>query len=277
MPDEITSRRNAIIREMVKISRSASYRREKNLFLAEGARLCSDAAKSGLRIPVLLDTEKASQKYAGYLSAIRPSAESEYRVSSSVASLLSDTKTNQGIFCLCFLPDPPASFPSPESGKHCLVLENIQDPANLGAVLRTAEALGFGSVLLTGQCCDAFSRKALRASMGAVFRLPFFTFPDSSGTVRRLNENGFSTFAAVPDRNALPVTELCFDRPSAAVVGNEGSGLLPETERACLRRITIPMGGRAESLNAAAASAILMWEMTRGNGKKESSARKGKA
>lgn len=264
MPVEITSRRNETIREIARLSGSAALRREKRLFVAEGARLCADAAKSGLRLAALLETAQAAEKYGEYLRPMRTAAEAEYRISPSVASFLSGTKTAQGVFCVCALPELSGTFPRAEDGKHCLVLENIQDPANLGAALRTAEALGFGGVLLAGRCCDAYAPKALRAGMGAVFRLPLFAAEDSAGAVRRLNEAGFSTFAAVPDPGAPPVTSVRFDSPSAAVVGNEGSGLLPETERACSRRITIPMAGRAESLNAAASAAILMWEMMRG-------------
>ncbi|HAH79200.1 MAG TPA: RNA methyltransferase [Ruminococcaceae bacterium] len=264
MPVELTSRRNELVKTIARLSGSAAYRKKKRLFVAEGARLCADAARSGIRPAVLLYTARAAERYESYLSPVRAASRAEYRISPSVASFLAGTGTTQGVFCVCALPEPLRGLPRAEDGRHCLVLENIRDPANLGAVLRTAEALGFGGVLLTGTCCDAYAPKALRAGMGAAFRVPLFTAADSPGAVRRLNESGFSTFAAVPDADALPVTALRFEAPAAVAVGNEGSGLLPETVRACSRRITIPMAGRAESLNAAASAAILMWEMMRG-------------
>ena len=150
-----------------------------------------------------------------------------------------------------------------DPAKSYLALESVQDPANLGAALRTAEALGIGGAVLGGECCDMYSPKVLRASMGAVFRLPIFRAENMAQAVGSMNADGFATFAAVPDREALPVTRADFSRPCVAVVGNEGNGLRPETIRACSISVNIPMAGRAESLNASASAVILMWEMMR--------------
>lgn len=263
MPGEITSRKNEVVRDMVRLSNSAAYRKERRRFVAEGARICCDAAKSGAPICLLLYTRQAEEKYAPYLAPVREAAGEQYLISPEVASLLAGTKSTQGVFCVCGLPEAPRDFPKTAEGGHCLVLENIQDPANLGAMLRTAEALGIRSVLLGGGCCDAYSPKVLRASMGAVFRLPLFPSPDAPLALKRLREAGFLTLAAVPDASAVPVTSLRFDKPAAVAVGNEGSGLTEEAQRACAERVTIPMRGRAESLNAAASAAILMWELVR--------------
>lgn len=264
MPVEITSRRNDLIRKIFRLSGSAACRREEHRFVAEGARLCADAAVSGAEVTALLFTERAEEKYAGYLEPVRAAAKAEFRISPSVASFLSDTKTPQGIFCVCAIPPEAGPFPDASEKKDYLFLENMQDPANMGAVFRTAEALGFGGVFLGGSCCDAFSPKVLRAGMGSVFRLPLFREAQAPAAVRRLNEAGFATLAAVPHPPAVSVTSLRYSVPSVAVIGNEGSGLTPETCTACSARVSIPMAGRAESLNATAAAAILMWEMVRG-------------
>ena len=263
MPGEITSRKNEMVRDMVRLSNSAAYRRDRRRFVAEGARLCDDAAKSGAPIFLLLYTLQAEGKYSSYLKAVYQKSERQFLISPEVASCLSGTKSTQGVFCVCGLPDAPRDSPSAAGGGHCLVLENIQDPANMGAMLRTAEALGIRSVLLGGDCCDAYSPKVLRASMGAVFRLPLFPAPDAPLALQRLRNAGFLTLAAVPDASAVSVTSLHFDRPSAVAVGNEGSGLTEEAQKACAERVTIPMPGRAESLNAAVSAAILMWELVR--------------
>lgn len=262
----ITSRKNELVREFLHLSSSASYRKEQKRIPLEGARLCSDAAESGLRTVSLLYTEEAEAKYGQYLSTVRKTAPDEFLVSQSVAQALSDTKNPQGVFTICARPAEGGELPSAESGKHILMIENIQDPANLGAILRTAEAVGIGGIVLAGDCCDVFSPKALRAGMGAAFRLPVFIFKNTPETLNRLNETGFQTFAAVPDCTAIPITELDFSVPAVAVIGNEGNGLTQETIRACSERVTIPMQGRAESLNAAASAAIIMWEMMRGKG-----------
>ena len=145
-------------------------------------------------------------------------------------------------------------------------METVQDPGNLGAALRTAEALGLGSVLLAGSCCDVYSPKALRASMGAVFRLPVFFSRKLPDALDALHGQGFFSCAAVPDSSARPITEVDFSHPCIMAVGNEGNGLTEAAAAACNLRVTIPMLGRAESLNAASSAAILMWEMMRSGG-----------
>ncbi len=263
MPDLITSRKNEIIKHASRLASSAEYRREQGLFLVEGARLCGDAAGSGVSIKILFYTAQANEKYGEYLKPIFPVAQQCYEVEPHVAALLTETKTPQGVFCVCEMPKRAQGLSQMESGLHYLALENIQDPANLGAVLRTAEALGVGGVILAGSCCDVFSPKVLRASMGAVFRLPFFLANDMVSAAAQLREQGFITLAAVPDEGAQKVTELRFQRPTVIVVGNEGNGLTQEAIAACTGAVTIPMLGRAESLNASASAAILMWEMMR--------------
>ncbi|WBY64869.1 TrmH family RNA methyltransferase [Thermocaproicibacter melissae] len=260
----ITSRKNELVKEFQHLSSSSSYRKEKKKFPLEGARLCSDAAESGLETVSLLYTEEAEIKYSQYLSIIRKTNPNEYLISQSVAQALSETKNPQGVFSICARPAEREDIPSAASGQHFLMLENIQDPANLGAMLRTAEAVGIKGVVLSGDCCDVFSPKALRAGMGAAFRLPVFILKNGPETIERLNKAGFQTLAAVPDSTAIPITKLDFSVPTVAVIGNEGNGLTQETIHACSERVTIPMQGRAESLNAAASAAIIMWEMMRG-------------
>ena len=261
MPEIILSRRNEIIQSAVHLSGSAEYRRECGLYFLEGARLCADAASSGVPVRMLLYTESAGEKYEKYLSPILKTARKTYLVGSQAAKALSCTKTPQGIFCICEMPRKALKGSElPASGTY-LALENLQDPANLGTILRTAEALGIDGILMGGSCCDLYSPKVLRASMGAVFRLPVFMEEDLPAAFLELNRRGFLTAAAVPDSGALPVTRMDFSAPCVLAVGNEGNGLTQETRDACSREITIPMMGRAESLNASAAAAILIWEM----------------
>ena len=152
----------------------------------------------------------------------------------------------------------------PLSGEQCyLALEDLQDPGNLGTVVRTAEALGFGGLILSAGCCDLYNPKVLRGSMGGVFRLPAYITADMVTTVGRLRTKGFRCFACVPDEDALPVQTAPFGPGSICLIGNEGNGLRPETVAACGERLTIPMAGRAESLNASMAAGIVLWEMAR--------------
>lgn len=263
MAEWISSRKNEQVKAAAKLGQSASFRRQTGLFLAEGARLCADAFASRMRIRQLFCTEHAAKKYESYLAPILQAVPSFF-ITEPVAELLSQTDGSQGIFCVCEQREALSreAFPL----RHSLALETVQDPGNLGAALRTAEALGLGSVLLAGSCCDVYSPKVLRASMGAVFRLPIFFSRELPDALDALRGRGFFSCAAVPDSTARPVTELDFSRPCIMAVGNEGNGLTEAAAAACDLRVTIPMLGRAESLNAASSAAILMWEMMRSGG-----------
>lgn len=265
--ETITSRRNPTVKAAAALAGSARERREKRLFLCEGARLCQDAARSGLGIKVCFFTAQAEERYAGYLEPVLRVAESAYRVEPAVAQMLADTRSPQGIFCVCRWPQGMEGVIGFEPKGPCLVLENLQDPGNLGTILRTAEALGRFRVFLLGDCCDPFSPKALRASMGAVFRLNLSLESSPRRLIDMLKGQGYTVHGAVPSASAWPVTEIDFSEGChAVVIGNEGSGLTEETCALCASLATIPMGGRAESLNAAAAATILLWEMARGGG-----------
>ena len=258
----IESRKNERVKAYKKLSESAAERAKSGRFTAEGARLCADAAESGIRIERVFYTERALEKYGPYLEKIFQKAEIAYEISEPVAQLMSEVRASQEIFCVLSresLREPGALS---QNGFY-IAAERMQDPSNLGALFRTAEALGISGVILSKDSCDRFSPKALRASMGAVFRLPVWEAEDLPESIRAFGKAGFRTFAAVPDRGAKSVLKCNFAPGSIAVIGNEGAGLTAEASEACETRVTIPMRGRAESLNASAAAMILMWEMMR--------------
>lgn len=261
----LTSRRNPVAKAAAALAASPKERREQGAFLCEGARLCRDAVLSDVKVLRCFFTEEAAEKYGAYLEPVLEACGEAFLVEPPVAQMLSSTKNSQGIFCVCQRAGVVGEGSMGlESDCPCLVLENIQDPGNLGAVLRTAEALGGFQIVLLGDCCDPLSPKALRASMGAVFRMGLMVEPSARELVSLLVTSGYTCHGAVPDRKAVSVKEINFTTGRHAVfIGNEGSGLTRETARLCGDLVTIPMGGRAESLNAAAAATILLWEMAR--------------
>lgn len=264
-PSRITSRQNPTARKAAALARDPDVRRKERLFLCEGARLCRDAVLSGIEVETCFFTGQSREKYGEYLGPVLSACRESYLIEEHVAALLSSTKTPQGLFCVCRW---PGTLQTGVIGfaprRSCLVLENIQDPGNLGTTLRTAEALGVRRIFLLGDCCDPLSPKALRASMGAVFRAELSTEASGRRLKELLERYGYRLHAAVPDAGARRVTEIDFSKGLHAVfIGNEGNGLAPETVSLCHDRITIPMGGRAESLNASAAATILLWEMCR--------------
>ena len=270
--ETITSVKNERVKAAAKLTSSAKARREQGLFVLEGLRLCMDVVRSGLRCAELF----VGAEYEALVAC----SDEVFLVNDAVLEKLSDTRTPQGVCCVVRMAAPaslleraPATgAPASEtdvSATKLLLLENVQDPANLGAIARTAEALGISGLLVSGGC-DVYAPKALRASMGALLRLPVEVVDASregSEPVLSLLEKaealGFKTYASTPAADAVPVTEADFSGKVLCVVGNEANGVTPETMTACAERVTIPMAGRAESLNAAAAGAILMWEMVR--------------
>lgn len=261
----LTSRRNPAAKAAAALAGSSKERREQGAFLCEGARLCRDAALSDVKVRTCFFTDQAAEKYGAYLEPILNLCGEAYVVDPPVAQLLSSTKSPQGVFCVCeregVMAEAAAGF---REGRPCLVLENVQDPGNLGTILRTSEALGGFQTVLLGDCCDPLSPKALRASMGAVFRMGLLQEASPERLAELLRDRGYASHGAVPDRNAKNVNEIDFTQGSHAVfIGNEGSGLTREAANLCGDLVTIPMGGRAESLNAAAAATILLWEMAR--------------
>lgn len=259
---QIQSRKNEIIKDYIRLTQSSSYRRQRAMFTAEGARLCSDAAKSAADIISVFYTEKAKEKYGKYLSEILSVCGKSYEISAFVAEAMSDVKSSQGIFCVIRQKEP-LSVNLLSKNKKYIAGETIQDPSNLGALFRTAEALGMDGVILSGDCCDVYSPKAMRASMGAIFRMPVFVFENFEEEIKKLTDSGFETFAAVVDKDAKSITSCDFSNGAVAVIGNEGNGLTKGTVDSCKYAVTVKMKGRAQSLNASAAATIIMWEMAR--------------
>lgn len=201
------------------------------------------------------------KKYPESCNAVIEAAWESFEISDGISAKLSDTKNPQGIFCLCKAAAEPGDTQLDPNGKY-LLLENVQDPSNLGAIARTAEALGIDGLIVCGGC-DIYNPKALRASMGSILRLCVISRENAAEVINEANGKGMLTLASTPHGEAVPVTRVDMTGGVVCVVGNEGNGVSEDLMNICRKRVTIPMGGRAESLNAATAAAILIWEMVR--------------
>lgn len=256
----ISSRENNLIKETQKLVKSASKRHSEGLYVIEGVRLCSDAVLSNVVIYRVFFSQSAAVKFKDLLCTLEEICESVYILTDKLFSQISDTKTPQGVMCVCKMAN--VTIPFGKKDKY-LCLEQIQDPSNLGTMLRTAEALGINGIILSKDCCDIYSPKVLRGAMGAVFRLPVMIAENFTDIIKALKQKGVNTIAAVPHSGAVKITMLSHEdkSPCALFIGNEGNGLSEETINICDMKITIPMKGRAESLNASAAASIAMWEI----------------
>lgn len=258
----ILSRDNPKIKEITKLISSGKFRREKGLFVIEGERICTDALLSGICIETLVYSDRGQDKYPDSIAALRKVCKSELSVDDGLFEKIADTKNPQGVLCVCRINNARLAVAEISAGKRYIALENLSDPANLGTIARTAEALGIDGIILSEGSCDPYSPKALRAGMGSMLRIPLVMTDNFISFITKLKSDGVRIFSAVPARDALPVTDANLSGGGIMMIGNEGNGLT-EAAKVIGNCVTIPMAGRAESLNAAAAAAIMMWEMCR--------------
>lgn len=259
----LTSRSNETVKATAAL-KTASARTESGRFLLEGARLCADAVGSGLTPCACFFTADALHKYPQECTSIALSAAHVYHISDGVCERLSDTKNPQGVFCVFKTLDKTKYIDKINYNGLYALTDGLQNPENLGALARTAEALGADGLLVCGGC-DIYSPKAQRAAMGSLLRLPVFAADDAAQVITQLRRRGMHVWATVAAPDATPVTEVVRTGGTVVVIGNEGSGVSDAVKAASTGCVTIPMNGRAESLNAAAAAAIVLWEFCKQN------------
>lgn len=250
---------NKTVKLFANLNRSRTFREKNRAFAMEGCRLVLDALQSGVKLRALLWTEKARAQYSTDFADFQLPAQT-LLISDALAKEIADTETAQGIFTIAeMLPETAAL---PQNGSRNMLLHCLQDPSNLGAILRTAEALGTEGMYLF-QCCDLYNPKTIRSSMGAMFRLPLMRVTDMDGFFAHCRSVSLPTCAAVVDRDAESLGTYDFCRGAVVLIGNEGNGLPAEVSSACDKRLTIPMSPSSNSLNAAMAAGLFLWEMSK--------------
>lgn len=251
--------KNKTLHTFQHLNRSRSFREKNGLFAMEGYRLVSDALGCGAELSAVLLTEVAQEAYGASLHALAPNVHT-LLISDALAKEIADTETAQGVFAIAKMRQELEAFP--QQGSRCLLLHCLQDPANLGAILRTADALGTDGVYLY-QCCDLYNPKTVRSTMGALFRVPIHRVRSMDDFFAHCHTVGLPTCAAVVDRDAQHLKQHDFSEGAVVMIGNEGNGLPREVSDACDHPLTIPMSPQANSLNAAMAAGLFLWEMTR--------------
>ena len=257
----ITSTSNAKIKRIVQLRKKKKARDAEGVFLVEGIRMFREIPEKLLQEIYISESceEKEGKEIRRRASAcgIRPEL-----VSDGVFSHLSDTQTPQGILCVVRQLSYSLEEVADASCPHMLVLDRLQDPGNVGTILRTAEGADVTGILLDGECADIYNPKTIRSTMGSIFRMPFYYIQDLEEGIRYLKKRGICTYAAhLEGKRAYD--EEDYRKPCAFLIGNEGNGLRPEIADLADTYIRIPMAGEVESLNAAIASAVLMFEAGR--------------
>ncbi|GGI41525.1 TrmH family RNA methyltransferase [Mammaliicoccus stepanovicii] len=243
--EEITSVQNTKIKQINKLKKKKE-RTKQGQFLIEGFHLIEEAYNSGLKIMSLLlvDPSRIDEKMIEY-------AEEVYTINFKVAEALSDTTTPQGVFAVVELPSNDVS-----TDNQVLVLDRVQDPGNMGALIRNADAAGMDAVMYSKGCADPYQDKVLRASQGSVFHLPVIEV-DLESYLNGFDGNVFGTSL----EDAVNYQTINKQDKFALIMGNEGSGVEESLLKQTTQNLNIPLYGKAESLNVAVSCGILLYHL----------------
>lgn len=253
---EIESVRNPAAQALRRLA-EADARRETGLFLAEGAKLTGEALSLGLCRTLLVQKDRLP-RYEALVSAAEAAGCETLLVSEAVMRAVCQAKTPQGVAC--------AAAMRPEAralcGRLIVALDGVQDPGNVGAIVRTADAAGFSGVLLGPGCADLYGPKALRATMGSALRMDARRADSLPEALREMKARGYAI--AVTALGGDDFYAHCPRGQAVLVIGSEGRGVSQAVLETATHRLALPMRGGAESLNAAVAAGIMMYEMARG-------------
>lgn len=257
MNEIITSLQNPQVKLWRSLNKSRAERIKNGLFLAEGEHMASEALQSNKTRTLLIDSG-VREKYAYLVDRAVHQGVPVQWMASHVMTALSDAKTPQGVIAVC----PYSEENAHPTGNWLVALDGVQDPGNVGTILRTMDAAGFDALLLDEKTADPYSPKALRATMGAAFRIPCCRTVHLADTLRALARKGYAVVAG--DLQGAPF----FQRPQTGdklviVIGSEGQGISQPVREAVTLRLKLPMMGGAESLNAAVAGSIMMYDFLR--------------
>ncbi|UCG24412.1 MAG: RNA methyltransferase [Chloroflexota bacterium] len=250
----ITSSQNPKVKHVRRLLVDRRYRQREKAFVVEGTRWMAEAVASGRQPELVLATERwlsaqGNQQYVAGLAA------KVTTVGEKVMSVASDTESPAGILAVM----PMVELPLPNNPTLLLILDRVSDPGNLGTIVRTAAAAGAEGLLLGPGCVDPYNPKAIRATMGALLRLPVLSRPWSAIQDLTAGLAVWLTAASGP----INYSHVDWRQPAALIVGSEATGVGAEAKALGSGSISVPMAGRAESLNAAAAAAVVLFEARR--------------
>ena len=272
----IRSRQNKNIVELCKLT-DRKAREASKTFRFDGIKLFEEAIKNDVEICAVFLSCSAQERVLEFLhqrfgGAYEDKIEKCFVVSDDIFDKISEEKSPEGVITIAKYIDKLQKNATIYNSVHFLqmknesivLLESVRDPSNVGAIIRSAAAIGIDRLILSADCADIYHPRAVRGSMGTVFNQPIDRVSDLAKTIKELRESGRRVFAAALDERALSLGEFEIRAGDAVVIGNEGHGLSEEVIAACSGSVIIPMSERAESFNAAVAASILMWEFAKG-------------
>ncbi|WP_345738129.1 RNA methyltransferase [Prosthecobacter algae] len=257
---QITSASN----EKIKHARRVRDGREPGLIFIEGLRLAEEAVNSSLTIEVCFSDslDPAESRLVALLKRLEQNSVPHFTTTTDIIRAMSDTVQSQGIILIARRPAQQTTGAWQKNSTLLLGLDRLQDPGNLGTLIRTAEAAGVGGIVSLKGSADAFSPKVLRSSMGSAFRLPLLENASAADLNALQVNQGFKIVAAAGE-GEMDYTDYDWQQPTLLLLGNEGRGVAPELMQQCDVRLRIPMHAGVESLNVAAAGAVMLFEAAR--------------
>jgi len=252
---EITSVHNPAIQALKELSKPRN-RREAGLFLAESMKMVREAVDHGLCRTLIIQKDRAAE-YESLIAQAEESGCEGLLVTAAVMQAVSEQKTPQGIACTVRIPEEPKQL----QGKRIVALDGVQDPGNVGTILRTADAAGFDGALLGAGCADLYGAKTLRATMGSIFRVPVKRVENLAAELEEMKLAGYAV--AATELGGEDFYMHCPREQAVLVIGSEGRGVSEAVRSAATHHLALPMRGGAESLNAAVAAGIMIYEMAR--------------
>ena len=256
----ITSAGNGRIKYLDNLIKKARFRRSEGKFVAEGIKMFNEAPKE-----LLLEVYVKEGAYDSFDIDTRKKLEriGYETLSESVFNKVSDTVTPQGILSVNKIREYSINDIISEEKPSIAVLENIQDPGNIGTIIRTAEGAGVSGIILSRDCVDIFNPKVIRSTMGSIFRMKFTFVENFDECFKIFKEKNIDTYALALDKNAKEYDKYDYKKGTAFFIGNEGNGLKESTVKKCGNTAFIPMCGEVESLNASVAASLMMYEIYR--------------
>lgn len=253
----ITSNANPIIKNIQVLQSKKNERKKQGLYIMEGIRSINEIPSE-----YEIDTLVMSDSFDESLLKVQPTR-NKLTVPSDLFKVISDTKTPQGILALIKIKNTSLETLEVKSGGFYLMLENLQDPGNLGTIIRSAYGFGVDAIFLTKGCVDIYSPKTVRSTMGASMHVPVIMEESLASYMSWAKANGLNIFTTALDKSAKEVSKADFTKGMMLVIGNEGNGVSEEAIALADQNVYIPMPGGLESLNASIAASICMYEVMR--------------
>lgn len=253
----ITSTSNPQIKRLLQLQRKGKVRNEEKVFVVEGLRMFAEVPNERVEKVYVSETLYNKRKYDFNFQDF-----SVEILSDSVFKHVSDTQTPQGILCIVKRKQYSLQEILGIENPHFIVLDNLQDPGNLGTIVRTAEGAGVDAIFLSKDCVDIYNPKTIRSTMGSIYRMPFIYIEETASILEEFRKKGIKSYAAhLEGKNSYDQED--YRTGTAILIGNEGNGLRDEVSENTDIWVRIPMKGQVESLNAAVAASVLMFEVAR--------------